>query len=151
MFKNLSWGNICFKFVTMKKTEVTQSEEWKYKSYQSLVKWHIISLVIDSTFIFSRYTLISSLIIKQTVMSSAASSSQLCYRNQRISVNYGASLLLIIRVKILNKSILLSVNVSKTAGRVRRIDSEHRSSLILFLVLRKHAYSNIYWKFYNGK
>ena len=27
----------------MKKTEVIQSEEWKYKSYESLVKWYIIS------------------------------------------------------------------------------------------------------------
>ena len=41
----------------MKKTEVVQSEEWKYKSYQSLVKWYDInSLVIDATFIFTRYT-----------------------------------------------------------------------------------------------
>ena len=37
----------------MKKTEVVQSEEWKYKSYQSQVKWYDInSLVIDTTFIF---------------------------------------------------------------------------------------------------
>ena len=40
----------------MKKTEVAQSEEWKYKSYQLLVKWYDInSLVIDTTFIFTRY------------------------------------------------------------------------------------------------
>ena len=38
---------------TVKKTEVVESEEWKYKSYQSLVKWcDINSLVIDTTFIF---------------------------------------------------------------------------------------------------
>ena len=50
---------------TMKKTEVVQSEEWKYKSYQSLLKWYgINSLVIDTTFIFTRYTLISPLTIK---------------------------------------------------------------------------------------
>ena len=37
----------------MKKTEAIQSEEWKYKLCQSLVKWYaIISLVIDATFFF---------------------------------------------------------------------------------------------------
>ena len=40
---------------TMKKPEVVQSEQWKYKSYQSLVKrYDINSLVIDTTFIFTR-------------------------------------------------------------------------------------------------
>ena len=44
----------------MKKNEVVQSEEWKYKSYQSLEKWYDVnSLVIDTPFIFTRYTLIS--------------------------------------------------------------------------------------------
>ena len=48
----------------MKKTEVIQSKEWKYKSYQSLVKWYdIISLVIDTTYMFTS-TLISLLTIK---------------------------------------------------------------------------------------
>ena len=52
-------------FETIKDTEVIQSEEWKYKSYQSLVKWYdIISLVIDTTFVFTRYTLTSSLTVK---------------------------------------------------------------------------------------
>ena len=38
----------------MKKTQVAQSEEWKYKLYQSLVKWYDInSLVTDTTFIFT--------------------------------------------------------------------------------------------------
>ena len=40
----------------MKKTEVVQSEEWKYKSYQSLVKWYDInSLVIDITYFHQIY------------------------------------------------------------------------------------------------
>ena len=41
----------------MKKTEVVQSEEWKYKSFQSLVKWYDINLLVtDTTYIFIRYT-----------------------------------------------------------------------------------------------
>ena len=51
---------------TIKKTEVVQSEQWKYKLYQSLVKWYDInSLVTDTIFIFTKYTLISPLTIKQ--------------------------------------------------------------------------------------
>ena len=52
-------------FETIKEIEIFQSEKWKYKSNQSLVKlYDIISLVIDTTFIFTRYTLISPLTIK---------------------------------------------------------------------------------------
>ena len=47
-------------FETLKKTEVIQSKEWKYKLFQSLVKWYdVFSLMI-----FTKYTLISPLTIK---------------------------------------------------------------------------------------
>ena len=48
----------------MKNTEVIQSEERKYKSYQPQVIYGIISLVIETTFIFTSYTQISLLIMK---------------------------------------------------------------------------------------
>ena len=52
VIKKTEVGVLTSAFQTMKKTEVIQGEEWKYKSYQSLVKWYdIISLVIDTTFI----------------------------------------------------------------------------------------------------
>ena len=52
-------------YESMKKAEVEQSKELKYKSYQSLLKWYDVNSIVKETiFIFTWYTLTSPLTMK---------------------------------------------------------------------------------------